>query len=109
MIPADTLFTLGKAKGSIDDGQMIKPALARGLQFVGATHSYVLCDIAPETILTRYLVDKFTKTISKDAALERRFQPVITEEPTVESTFSILRGLKSRYEVRLCACLVDHD
>ncbi|KAF8909848.1 P-loop containing nucleoside triphosphate hydrolase protein [Mucidula mucida] len=77
-----TLFNLGKAEGSIDAGQMIKPALARGLQLVGAT--------------TR---DEYRKTIAKDAALERRFQPVQIDEPTVEATISILRGLKGRYEV----------
>ncbi|KAJ7103827.1 P-loop containing nucleoside triphosphate hydrolase protein [Mycena epipterygia] len=76
------LFNLGKAEGSIDGGQMIKPALARGLQLVGATTP-----------------DEYRKTIGKDAALERRFQPVQIEEPTVESTISILRGLKPRYEV----------
>ncbi|KAJ7710965.1 P-loop containing nucleoside triphosphate hydrolase protein [Mycena rosella] len=69
-------------EGSIDGGQMIKPALARGLQLVGATTP-----------------DKYRKTIGKDAALERRFQPPHIEEPTVESTISILRGLKPRYEV----------
>ncbi|KAJ4490392.1 P-loop containing nucleoside triphosphate hydrolase protein [Lentinula aciculospora] len=77
-----TLFQLGKAEGSIDAGQMIKPALARGLQLVGATTP-----------------DEYRKTIGKDAALERRFQPVSIDEPTVESTVSILRGLKPRYEV----------
>ncbi|CAL1695239.1 unnamed protein product [Somion occarium] len=77
-----TLFQLGKAEGSIDAGQMIKPALARGLQLVGAT--------TPE---------EYRKTIGKDAALERRFQPVTIEEPSVSSTISILRGLKPRYEV----------
>ncbi|KAJ6481072.1 P-loop containing nucleoside triphosphate hydrolase protein [Mycena sanguinolenta] len=77
-----TLFNLGKTEGSIDGGQMIKPALARGLQLVGATTP-----------------DEYRKTIGKDAALERRFQPVQIEEPTVESTISILRGLKARYEV----------
>lgn len=77
-----TLFNLGKAEGSIDAGQMIKPALARGLQLVGATTP-----------------DEYRKTIGKDAALERRFQPVTIDEPTVESTISILRGLKARYEV----------
>ncbi|KAL4241664.1 ATP-dependent Clp protease/Chaperone ClpA/ClpB [Abortiporus biennis] len=77
-----TLFNLGKAEGSIDAGQMIKPALARGLQLVGATTP-----------------DEYRKTIGKDAALERRFQPVTIDEPTVESTISILRGLKPRYEV----------
>ncbi|THU87995.1 P-loop containing nucleoside triphosphate hydrolase protein [Dendrothele bispora CBS 962.96] len=77
-----TLFNLGKAEGSIDAGQMIKPALARGLQLVGATTP-----------------DEYRKTIGKDAALERRFQPVSIDEPTVESTISILRGIKPRYEV----------
>ncbi|GLB41469.1 putative P-loop containing nucleoside triphosphate hydrolase protein [Lyophyllum shimeji] len=77
-----TLFNLGKAEGTIDAGQMIKPALARGLQLVGAT--------TPE---------EYRKTIGKDAALERRFQPVSIDEPNVESTISILRGLKPRYEV----------
>ncbi|EIN06337.1 P-loop containing nucleoside triphosphate hydrolase protein [Punctularia strigosozonata HHB-11173 SS5] len=77
-----TLFNLGKAEGSIDAGQMIKPALARGLQLVGATTP-----------------DEYRKTIGKDAALERRFQPVTIEEPSVASTISILRGLKTRYEV----------
>lgn len=77
-----TLLNLGKAEGSVDAGQMIKPALARGLQLVGATTP-----------------DEYRKTISKDPALDRRFQPVIIEEPTVETTISILRGLKSRYEV----------
>lgn len=77
-----TLFNLGKAEGSIDAGQMIKPALARGLQLVGATTP-----------------DEYRKTIGKDAALERRFQPVTIEEPTVASTISILRGLKPKYEV----------
>ncbi|KAL5525137.1 HSP78 [Sanghuangporus sanghuang] len=76
------LFQLGKAEGSVDAGQMIKPALARGLQLVGATTP-----------------DEYRKTIGKDAALERRFQPVSIDEPTVESTISILRGLKPRYEV----------
>ncbi|PFH48642.1 hypothetical protein AMATHDRAFT_149448 [Amanita thiersii Skay4041] len=77
-----TLFQLGKAEGSIDAGQMIKPSLARGLQLVGAT-----------------TLDEYRKTIAKDAALERRFQPVVIDEPTVEATISILRGLKPRYEV----------
>ena len=76
------LFQLGKSEGGIDAGQMIKPALARGLQLVGATTP-----------------DEYRKTIGKDAALERRFQPVTIEEPTVASTISILRGLKPRYEV----------
>ncbi|KAG8936857.1 chaperone ATPase hsp78 [Tulasnella sp. 418] len=77
------LLNLGKAEGSVDAGQMIKPALARGsLHMVGATTP-----------------DEYRKTIAKDPALERRFQPVVIEEPTVESTISILRGLKSRYEL----------
>ncbi|KAF9038696.1 P-loop containing nucleoside triphosphate hydrolase protein [Panaeolus papilionaceus] len=76
------LFNLGKAEGSVDAGQMIKPALAKGLQLVGATTP-----------------DEYRKNIAKDAALERRFQPVTIDEPTVASTISILRGLKPRYEV----------
>ncbi|KAF8268823.1 P-loop containing nucleoside triphosphate hydrolase protein [Lactarius quietus] len=71
-----TLFNLGKAEGSIDGGQRIKPALARELQLVGAT----------------------TQKLSAKTRLERRFQPVTIEEPTVESTISFLRGLTSRYE-----------
>ena len=101
------LFNLGKAEGSIDGGQMIKPALARGLQLVGATTRRFFM-----TSLSRAMyrfdamaADEYRKTISKDAALERRFQPVTIEEPTVESTISILRGLKPRYEVRLHALL----
>ncbi|KAF8885071.1 P-loop containing nucleoside triphosphate hydrolase protein [Gymnopilus junonius] len=78
-----TLFQLGKAEGSIDAGQMIKPALARGLQLVVQQH----------------VTDEYRKTIGKDAALERRFQPVTVDEPTVSSTIAILRGLKPRYEV----------
>ncbi|KAG8894666.1 chaperone ATPase hsp78, partial [Tulasnella sp. 403] len=77
------LLNLGKAEGSVDAGQMIKPALARGtLHMVGATTP-----------------DEYRKTIAKDPALDRRFQPVQIEEPTVESTISILRGLRSRYEL----------
>ncbi|KAG9024973.1 chaperone ATPase hsp78 [Tulasnella sp. JGI-2019a] len=77
------LLNLGKAEGSVDAGQMIKPALARGtLHMVGATTP-----------------DEYRKSISTDPALDRRFQPVQIEEPTVESTISILRGLKSRYEL----------
>jgi ATP-dependent Clp protease ATP-binding subunit ClpB len=92
------LFNLGKAEGSIDGGQMIKPALARGLQLVGAT-TRETCRPFKSFILTRFTADEYRKTIGKDAALERRFQPVQIEEPTVESTISILRGLKPRYEV----------
>ncbi|KAG8975817.1 chaperone ATPase hsp78 [Tulasnella sp. 425] len=73
------LLNLGKAEGSVDAGQMIKPPLARGtLHLVGATTP-----------------DEYRKTISKDPALDRRFQPVQIEEPTVESTISILRGLRT--------------
>lgn len=76
-----TLLNLGKAEGSIDGGNLIKPQLARGLQLCGAT-----------------TLDEYTKTIEKDGALARRFQPIQVDEPSVSSTISILRGLKSRYE-----------
>jgi ATP-dependent Clp protease ATP-binding subunit ClpB len=76
------LFQLGKSEGGVDAGQMIKPGLARGLRLVGATTP-----------------DEYRKTIAKDPALERRFQPVSIDEPSVEATVSILRGLKTRYEV----------
>jgi ATP-dependent Clp protease ATP-binding subunit ClpB len=73
----------GKAEGSMDAGNMLKPALARGeLHCVGAT-----------------TLDEYRQEIEKDAALERRFQKVLVEEPTVEDTIAILRGLKERYEV----------
>ena len=73
----------GKAEGAIDAGNMLKPALARGqLHCVGAT-----------------TLDEYRKRMEKDAALERRFQKVRVEEPTVEDTIAILRGLKERYEV----------
>ncbi|MBO6149820.1 MAG: ATP-dependent chaperone ClpB, partial [Clostridium sp.] len=73
----------GKAEGSMDAGNMLKPMLARGeLHCIGAT-----------------TLDEYRKYIEKDAALERRFQPVMVDEPTVEDTISILRGLKERYEV----------
>jgi ATP-dependent Clp protease ATP-binding subunit ClpB len=73
----------GKAEGSMDAGNMLKPALARGeLHCVGAT-----------------TLDEYRQQIEKDAALERRFQKVVIEEPTVEDTIAILRGLKERYEV----------
>src|SRR2546423_11882324 len=77
-----TLVGAGKAEGSMDAGNMLKPMLARGeLRLVGAT-----------------TLDEYRKNIEKDAALERRFQPVYVGEPTVESTIAILRGLKERYE-----------
>ncbi|HEV8662301.1 MAG TPA: AAA family ATPase, partial [Candidatus Methylomirabilis sp.] len=78
-----TLVGAGAAEGAVDAGNMLKPALARGeLRCVGAT------------TLTEY-----RKHVEKDAALERRFQPVVVREPSVEDTISILRGLKERYEV----------
>ena len=78
-----TLVGAGAAEGSMDASNMLKPMLARGeLHTIGAT-----------------TLDEFRKYIEKDAALERRFQPVMVEEPSVEDTISILRGLKERYEV----------
>ena len=78
-----TIVGAGKTDGAMDAGNMLKPMLARGeLHCIGAT--------------TR---DEYRQYIEKDAALERRFQPVMVEEPTVEDTISILRGLKERYEV----------
>ncbi len=78
-----TLVGAGKAEGAMDAGQMLKPALARGeLHMVGAT-----------------TLEEYRKHIEKDAALERRFQPVMVKEPTVEDTISILRGLKEKYEM----------
>jgi len=78
-----TLVGAGSAEGAMDASNMIKPALARGeLHAVGAT-----------------TLDEYRKHIEKDAALERRFQPVLIDEPTVEDTISILRGLKEKYEV----------
>ena len=78
-----TLVGAGKAEGSMDASNMLKPALARGeLHCVGAT-----------------TLDEYRKHIEKDAALARRFQPVFVSEPTVEDTISILRGIKEKYEV----------
>jgi ATP-dependent Clp protease ATP-binding subunit ClpB len=78
-----TLVGAGAAEGAVDASNMLKPALARGeLRCVGAT-----------------TIKEYRKHIEKDAALERRFQPVMVEEPTVEDTISILRGLKEKYEV----------
>ncbi len=78
-----TIVGAGKSEGSMDAGNMLKPMLARGeLHCIGAT-----------------TLDEYRKYIEKDAALERRFQPVHVDEPTVEDTISILRGLKERYEV----------
>ena len=82
----DELHTLvggGAAEGSVDAANMLKPALARGaLRMIGAT-----------------TVNEYRKYIEKDPALARRFQPVLVEEPTIEDTISILRGIKQKYEV----------
>ncbi len=78
-----TLVGAGAAQGSVDAANMLKPALAKGeLRAIGAT-----------------TIDEYRKYIEKDAALERRFQPVMVDEPSVEDTISILRGLKERYEL----------
>ncbi|MBA2269058.1 MAG: ATP-dependent chaperone ClpB, partial [Chthoniobacterales bacterium] len=78
-----TIVGAGAAEGSVDASNMLKPQLARGeLRTIGAT-----------------TIDEYRKYIEKDAALERRFQPVMVEEPSVEDTIAILRGLKERYEV----------
>jgi ATP-dependent chaperone ClpB len=78
-----TMVGAGKAEGAMDAGNMLKPALARGeLHCVGAT-----------------TLDEYRKYMEKDAALERRFQKILVDEPTVEDTIAILRGLKERYEV----------
>ena len=78
-----TIVGAGKTDGAMDAGNMLKPMLARGeLHCIGAT-----------------TLDEYRQYIEKDAALERRFQPVMVEEPTVEDAISILRGLKERYEV----------
>lgn len=77
-----TVVGAGSAEGSMDAANILKPALARGeLQLVGAT-----------------TIDEYRKHIEKDAALERRFQPIMTEEPTTEDTIEILKGLRDRYE-----------
>ena len=78
-----TVVGAGKADGAMDAGNMLKPMLARGeLHLIGAT-----------------TLDEYRKYIEKDSALERRFQPILVEEPSVEDTISILRGLKERYEI----------
>ena len=78
-----TIVGAGKAEGAIDAGNMLKPMLARGeLHCIGAT-----------------TLDEYRQHVEKDAALERRFQPVMVDQPTVEDTISILRGLKERYEL----------
>ena len=77
-----TIMGLGASEGSVDAGNLLKPMLARGnVRVIGAT-----------------TIDEYRKYIEKDKALERRFQPVVAEEPSVETTISILRGLKDKYE-----------
>src|SRR5207245_9397135 len=79
----DTLVGAGAAEGAVDASNMLKPALARGeLRCIGAT-----------------TLREYRQHIEKDAALERRFQPILVGEPGVEDTIAILRGLKERYEV----------
>ena len=86
-----TMVGAGKAEGSMDAGNMLKPALARGeLHCVGAT-----------------TLNEYRSYLEKDAALERRFQKVLIEEPTVEDTIAILRGLKERYEVHHGVAITD--
>jgi ATP-dependent Clp protease ATP-binding subunit ClpB len=86
-----TMVGAGKAEGAMDAGNMLKPALARGeLHCIGAT-----------------TLDEYRKYLEKDAALERRFQKVLVDEPTVEDTIAILRGLKERYEVHHGVTITD--
>src|SRR5207342_1185506 len=86
-----TIVGAGKAEGSMDAGNMLKPMLARGeLRCIGAT-----------------TLDEYRKHVEKDPALERRFQPVLVDEPTVEDTISILRGLRERYEVHHKVKILD--
>ncbi|HYE34971.1 ATP-dependent chaperone ClpB [Methylocaldum sp.] len=86
-----TLVGAGRAEGAIDAGNMLKPALARGeLHCIGAT-----------------TLDEYRKYIEKDAALERRFQKVLVDEPSVEDTIAILRGLKEKYEVHHGVTITD--
>jgi len=86
-----TLVGAGKTEGSMDAGNMLKPALARGeLHCIGAT-----------------TLDEYRENIEKDAALERRFQKVLVDEPTEEDTIAILRGLKERYEVHHGVAITD--
>jgi ATP-dependent Clp protease ATP-binding subunit ClpB len=85
-----TIVGAGKAEGAVDAGNMLKPALARGeLRMIGAT-----------------TLDEY-RQIEKDAALERRFQPILVDEPSVEETVSILRGLKEKYEVHHGVAITD--
>ena len=87
-----TVVGAGAAEGAVDASNMLKPALARGtLHCIGAT-----------------TLDEYRKYIEKDAALERRFQPVLIDEPSVEDTISILRGIKEKYEVHHGVQITDH-
>jgi ATP-dependent Clp protease ATP-binding subunit ClpB len=87
-----TVVGAGKAEGSMDAGNLLKPALARGeLRTIGAT-----------------TLDEYQKHIEKDAALERRFQPIVVGEPSVEDTIAILRGLKQRYETHHGVRITDN-
>jgi len=87
-----TIVGAGKAEGAMDAGNMLKPMLARGeLRCIGAT-----------------TLDEYRKHIEKDAALERRFQPVLVDQPTVEDTISILRGLRERFEVHHGVTIQDN-
>src|SRR5260370_1925730 len=86
-----TVVGAGKAEGAMAAGNLLKPMLARGeLHCIGAT-----------------TLDEYRLHIEKDAALERRFQPVVVDEPTVEDTISILRGLRERYEVHHAVRIQD--
>ncbi len=88
-----TIVGAGKAEGAIDAGNMLKPMLARGeLRCIGAT-----------------TLDEYRKHIEKDGALERRFQPVLVDQPTVEDTISILRGLRERFEVHHGVTIQDNS
>ncbi|WP_299309217.1 ATP-dependent chaperone ClpB [uncultured Croceicoccus sp.] len=87
-----TLIGAGKSEGAMDAGNLLKPALARGeLHCIGAT-----------------TLDEYQKYVEKDAALQRRFQPVFVDEPTVEDTVSILRGLKEKYELHHGVTISDN-
>ncbi|HNS23081.1 MAG TPA: ATP-dependent chaperone ClpB [Sedimentisphaerales bacterium] len=86
-----TVVGAGKAEGAVDAGNLLKPSLARGeLRCIGAT-----------------TIDEYRKHIEKDAALERRFQPILVEPPSIEATIAILRGLKNRYETHHAVRITD--
>src|SRR5437879_10684745 len=88
-----TLIGAGAAEGAVDAANILKPSLARGeLQTIGAT-----------------TLDEFRKYIERDAALERRFQPVLVEEPSIEDTIEILKGIKERYEQHHRLEISDED